>query len=106
MWSSVHLGNPTAWNSTEKQLGISVCCELSSRPVVQLTMEKKYLEEINILCVQLIQQEPCLYDKSSPDYSTRDKTDLAWCRTAQEMKDEDPLLRKTSEQVTQNQFPL
>jgi hypothetical protein len=44
-------------NYTEKQLGMSLCCELSSRPVVQLTMEEKYLEEINILFVQLVEQE-------------------------------------------------
>jgi hypothetical protein len=73
-------------NSTEKQLGMSVCCELSSRAVVQVIVEKKYLEEINILFVHLTEQEPC-YHKCSPDYSRRDKTDLAWCRIAQEIKE-------------------
>jgi hypothetical protein len=73
-------------NSTEKQLGMPISCELSSRPVVQLTMERKYLEERNILFVQLIGQEPCLHDRSSPHYSRRDKIDLAWGRIAQEMK--------------------
>jgi hypothetical protein len=35
-------------NSTEKQLGMSVSCELSSHAVAQLTIGKKYLEERNI----------------------------------------------------------
>jgi hypothetical protein len=34
---------------TGRQLDLSVSCELSSRPVVKLTMENKYLEERNIL---------------------------------------------------------
>jgi hypothetical protein len=50
-------------------------------------MEKKYLEKINILFLKLIEQEPCLYDKCNPDYSRRDKTDLAWCRIEQEIKE-------------------
>jgi hypothetical protein len=50
-------------------------------------MENKYLEEINVLFVQLTAQEPCLYDKCSPDYSRRYKTDLAWCKIAQDMKE-------------------
>jgi hypothetical protein len=51
-----------------------------------MTTENKYLEERNILFIQLTEQEPCLYDKCSPDYSRRDTTGLAWCRIAQEMK--------------------
>jgi hypothetical protein len=35
---------------------MSISCELSSHPVVQLTMEKKYFEEINILFVQVTEQ--------------------------------------------------
>jgi hypothetical protein len=69
-------------NSTEKQLGMSVSCELSFRPVVQMTTEKKYFEERNILFVQLIEEKLRLYDKCSSDYSRRHKTGLAWCRTA------------------------
>jgi hypothetical protein len=69
-------------------------------------MEKKYIKKINILLVQLTEQEPCIYDKCSPDYSRRDKTDLSWCGIAQEMKDDDSFLRKTTEQLTENLFPL
>jgi hypothetical protein len=50
-------------------------------------MEKKCLEERNILLLQLTEQETCFYDECSPDYSRRDKTDLAWCRIAQKMKE-------------------
>jgi hypothetical protein len=56
-------------NSTQKQLNMSVSCELSSCPVVQLSIENKYLEEINIVFFQLTEQEPCLYNKYSPNYS-------------------------------------
>jgi hypothetical protein len=50
-------------------------------------MEKKYLDDRNILFVKLNEQEPCLYEKRRPDYSMRDKTDLASCRIAQGMKE-------------------
>jgi hypothetical protein len=74
-----------------RRLGMSLSCELSSSPGVQLTMEKKYLGKKKILFVQLIEQEPCLYDKCSPDYSRRDKTDLGSCRIAQKMKEKSGL---------------
>jgi hypothetical protein len=54
---------------------MSVCCELSSGPVVQLTMGNKYLGKRNISLVYLTEQEPRLYDKCNTDYSRRDKTD-------------------------------
>jgi hypothetical protein len=74
---------------TAAQLRSNSACQFPvslSRPVVHLTMEKKYLEERNILFVQLTEQELCLYDKCSLDYSRRDKTDLAWCRIALKME--------------------
>jgi hypothetical protein len=35
-------------------------------------------EASNFVFVQLIKQEPSIYDKSHPDYAKRDKADLAW----------------------------
>jgi hypothetical protein len=43
------------------------------------------LKKINVLFIQLIGQEPCLYNKCSLDYSRRHKTDLVCCRIAQVM---------------------
>jgi hypothetical protein len=68
-------------------------------------MEKKYLEERNILFAQLTEQEPYIYDKRSVDCSRRDITDFARCRIQQEMKDKNSFLRKTTEQLTEKLFP-
>lgn len=66
---------------------MSVSCELSSRPVVHLTVEHKSPEERNTLFAQLIEREACLSDKRSPGgHSRRDKIDPAWCRIAEEMR--------------------
>jgi hypothetical protein len=35
-------------------------------------------EASNFAFMQLIEQEPSIYDKSHPDYARRDKVDLAW----------------------------
>jgi hypothetical protein len=50
-------------------------------------MARKVDEATNFAFVQLIEQEPSLYDKSHPDYARRDKMDLAWGRIAREMSE-------------------
>jgi hypothetical protein len=37
--------------------------------------------------VQLIEQEPGIYNKRHPDYARQDKTDLAWERISHEAKE-------------------
>jgi hypothetical protein len=41
----------------------------------------------NFVFVQLIEQEPCIYDKIHPDYARRDKIDLDWERISHETKE-------------------
>jgi hypothetical protein len=41
-------------------------------------MARKVDEVANFVSVQLIEQEPGIYDKCHPDYARQDKTDLAW----------------------------
>jgi hypothetical protein len=73
-------------NSDEKQLGVSVFNEFSSRPVVQLTMEKKYLEERMFYWFSYVNRNlACTTDVAL--MFTRDKTDFAWCRIVTEMKE-------------------
>jgi hypothetical protein len=48
-------------------------------------MARKVDETANFV-VQLIQQEPGIYNKRHPDYARRDKIDLAWERISHEMK--------------------
>jgi hypothetical protein len=43
-------------------------------------------EHKNIKFVQIIEQHPCLYDYSVPDYSKRDVSERAWSRVADEAK--------------------
>jgi hypothetical protein len=43
-------------------------------------MARKVDEAANFVFVQLIEQEPGIYDKRHPDYARQDKTDLAWER--------------------------
>jgi hypothetical protein len=40
----------------------------------------------NFVFVQLIEQQPGIYDNCHPDYGRQDKTDLAWERISHEMK--------------------
>jgi hypothetical protein len=35
-------------------------------------------EAANFVCVQLIEQEPCIYDRRHPDYARQDKIDLEY----------------------------
>jgi hypothetical protein len=41
-------------------------------------MAQKADEACNFVFVQLLVQEPSIYDKSHPDYARQDKIDLAW----------------------------
>jgi hypothetical protein len=41
-------------------------------------MTRKVDEAANFVFVQLIEQEPGIYDKRHPDYARQDKIDLAW----------------------------
>jgi hypothetical protein len=50
-------------------------------------MPRKVDEAANFVCVQLIEQEPGIYDKRHPDYARRDKIDLAWEIISLVMKD-------------------
>jgi hypothetical protein len=50
-------------------------------------MARKVDEVANFVFVQLIKQEPGIYDKSHPDYARRDKRDLAWERISREMNE-------------------
>jgi hypothetical protein len=67
----------------EKQLDMSVFCELSCRSGMKMDVEKGRHEEKNTVFDQLSKQEPCLNDGCSPK-GRRDKTDLARCTTAEE----------------------
>jgi hypothetical protein len=50
-------------------------------------MAQKFHEAANFVFVQLIEQDPGIYDKRHPDYGRRDKTDLAWEKISHEMKE-------------------
>jgi inosine/xanthosine triphosphate pyrophosphatase family protein len=50
-------------------------------------MAGKVDEAENFVLVQLIEQEPGIYDKRHPDYARRDKVDLAWEKISHEMKE-------------------
>jgi hypothetical protein len=45
-----------------------------------LKVAQKVDEAANFVFVQLIEQEPSIYDKRHPDYARRDKIGLAWER--------------------------
>jgi hypothetical protein len=49
---------------------------------------RKVDEAVNFVFVQLIEQEPGIYEKRHPDYARRDKIrDLTWERIFHEMKE-------------------
>jgi hypothetical protein len=50
-------------------------------------MAQKVNEATNFAVVQLIEKEPCLYDKSHPDYACRNKVDFAWDRISHDVKE-------------------
>jgi hypothetical protein len=50
-------------------------------------MARKVDEASNFVFVQLIEQEPGIYDKCHPDYTRRDKRDSAWKRISREMNE-------------------
>ncbi|PNF36258.1 hypothetical protein B7P43_G08473 [Cryptotermes secundus] len=50
-------------------------------------MARKADKVDNFVFVQLIEQEPGIYDKCHPNYGRRDKVDLAWERISHEMKE-------------------
>jgi hypothetical protein len=52
-----------------------------------LLISRKVDEAANFVFVQLIEQEPDIYDKRHPDYARRDKIDLAWERIYHETKE-------------------
>jgi hypothetical protein len=49
-------------------------------------MARKIDGAANFVFVQLIEQEPGIYDKRHPDYARRDEIDLAWERISYEME--------------------
>jgi hypothetical protein len=51
-----------------------------------LLMARKVDEAANFVSVQLIEQEPGIYDKRHPDYARQDKMDLAWEGISNETK--------------------
>jgi hypothetical protein len=50
-------------------------------------MERKVDEVANFVFVQLIEQEPGIYDKCHADYARQDKIDLAWERISHKAKE-------------------
>jgi hypothetical protein len=46
-------------------------------------MARNVEEAANFVSVQLIEQEPGIYDKCHADYARQDKIDLVWERTSQ-----------------------
>jgi hypothetical protein len=53
---------------------------------------RKVDEAANFVFVQLIEQEPGIYDKRHPDYARRDEINLTWDRIFHEMKESGPRL--------------
>jgi hypothetical protein len=49
-------------------------------------MAGKVDDAANFVSVQLIEQEPRIYDKCHADYARQDKIDLAWERICDETK--------------------
>jgi hypothetical protein len=66
-------------------------------------MARKVDEAANFIFVQLIEQEPGIYDKRHPDYARQDKTNLAWKRISHETKGEGTPGKLAT--ATQPQFP-
>jgi hypothetical protein len=56
-------------------------------------MARKVDDAANFVFVQLIEQEPGIYDKRHPDYARQDKVDLTWERISHEMKESDICIR-------------
>jgi hypothetical protein len=52
-----------------------------------LTMARKVDEAVNFVLVQLIEEEPGMYDKRHPDYARQANVDLACEKISQEMKE-------------------
>jgi multimeric flavodoxin WrbA len=52
-------------------------------------MTRKFDEAVDFVLVQLIEKEPCIYDKCHACYARQDKIDLAWERIYHEMKESD-----------------
>jgi hypothetical protein len=50
-------------------------------------MARKVDGAANFVFVQLIEQEPGIYDKCHPDYARRDKIDFAWEIISHEMNE-------------------
>jgi inosine/xanthosine triphosphate pyrophosphatase family protein len=50
-------------------------------------MARKVDEAANFVFVQLIEQQPGIYDKRHTDYARQDKIDLAWERISHEIKE-------------------
>jgi hypothetical protein len=50
-------------------------------------MARKFDEASNFVFVQLIEQEPRIYDKRHPDYARQDKVDWSWERISHETKE-------------------
>jgi hypothetical protein len=50
-------------------------------------MARQDHEAANFVFVQLIEQQPGIYDKRHPDYGRRDKTDIAWENISREMNE-------------------
>jgi hypothetical protein len=63
--------------------------ELRRGAVIHLfvKMAQKFNEAANFVFVQLIEQEPGIYNRRHPDYARRDKTDLAWEKISHEMQE-------------------
>jgi hypothetical protein len=50
-------------------------------------MAQKVDKAANFVFVQLIEQQPGIYDKHHPDYTRQDKIDLAWERISHDIKE-------------------
>jgi hypothetical protein len=50
-------------------------------------MARRVDEAVNFVFVQLIEQEPGMYDKRHSDYARQDQIDLAWERFFHETKE-------------------
>jgi hypothetical protein len=57
-------------------------------------MAREVYEAANFVLVQLIEQEPGIYDKRHPEYARRDKVDLASGKISREMKESGMCIRK------------
>jgi hypothetical protein len=55
-------------------------------------MARKVDEAANFVFVQLIEQEPGVYDKRHPDSARREKIDWAWERISYEKKESESWL--------------